>query len=182
MAALGARRLTFAQASRMDKRKLRQISEYAQIQLRYGRHKEARKVYEVLTFLDHKNPFHRLGLGSAYQKLGKDLDAMYQYSQCLKIDPNNTVALVNRGELFLRHKNYKKAAQDFREAILKDKSGRDKFANRARSLVVAIKRQLAREKGESSATKLPDSPIKRKALSPFATLYKKSNQKKFKIK
>lgn len=182
LAAIGDGRLTFAQAARLEKRKLKQITEYALIQLKFGRFLEARKLFEVLTFLDNKNPFYRLGLGGAYQKLGKDLDASYQYTQCLKLSPNHTNALVNRGELFLRHKNFKKAAQDFREAILSDKTGRDKYANRARSLVIAIKRQLAKQKGDSNATKLPDSPIKRKPLSPFATMYRKPKEKKFKVK
>lgn len=178
--ALGTRKLTFAQVTNMEKRKIRMLAEYALTQLKYGRFKESRKIFEILTFVDHKNPFHRLGLGSAYQKLGKDLDAAYQYGQCLKLYPDNSNALVNRGELYLRHKNFKKAAQDFREAILTDKDGRDKYANRARSLVIAIKRQLAKKKGESKATRLPDSPIKRKGLTPFAALYRSKAPKKFK--
>lgn len=182
LAALGSRRLTYAQATQMDKNKIRMMAEYALNQLKYGRFLEARKIFEVLTFLDHKNPYHRLGLGGAYQKLDKDLDATYQYTQCLKILPDNTNALVNRGELFLKHKNFKKAAQDFRSAILEDKDGQDRYANRARSLVIAIKRQLAMKKGESKATKLPDSPIKRKPLTPFAALYRKSPSQKFKKK
>ena len=46
---------------------------------------------------------------------------------------------MNRGELYLRHKNYKKAAQDFKEAIVRDEQGINLWANRARSLVIAIK-------------------------------------------
>jgi len=43
-----------------------------------GRTDEARKIFEVLTFIDHKNYFHRLALGGAYQKLKRNVDAIYR--------------------------------------------------------------------------------------------------------
>ena len=46
-------------------------------------------------------------------KQKKFLDAAFQYGECLKYDPENINALVNRGEIFLKHKNYKKAAEFF---------------------------------------------------------------------
>jgi len=53
---------------------------------------------------------------------------------------------VNRGEIYLRHRNYKKAAEDFKNAIVLDMSGRNLWANRARSLVIALKRSMDAEK------------------------------------
>jgi hypothetical protein len=44
------------------------------------------------------------------------------------------------------HKNYRKAAEDFRTAILLDPVGKNMYANRARSLVIAIKRSLQVQK------------------------------------
>lgn len=182
LAALTENRITFAQVAKLDRKKMRQVAEQGYVKLKHGRYEEARKIFEILTFVDHKNFFHHLALGGAYQKLKKDLDAVFQYTECLKYDPDNTNALVNRGEIFLRHRNYKKAAEDFRKAIVIDKAGRDVFANRARSLVIAIKRSLAKTKGESSATKLPEnSPIKRRTISPLKLMGKQQTPTKSKF-
>lgn len=178
LAALAEDRITFAQIRGMDRKKMLKVAEQGYVKLKHGRHKEARKIFEILSFLDHKNYFHHLALGGVYQKLNKPLDAVFQYTQCLRYDPDNTNALVNRGEIFLKYKNFKKAAEDFREAITQDKNGRDLFANRARSLVIAIKRSLARLKGESLATKLPqDSPVRRKRITPLSLLSSGSSRR-----
>lgn len=176
--ALADRKITFANVMRMDRKKLRKLSEQGYVKLKFGRYDQARKIFEILCFVDHKNFFHHLALAGAYHKLKKPLDAVFQYSECLKYDGDNTNALVNRGEIYLRHNNYKKAAEDFRTAILKDKAGRDIFANRARSLVIAIKRSLARAKGQSKVA-LPNSPGKRQKIKP-SVLMSKRNRKSLK--
>lgn len=172
LAGLAERKITFASVARMDRKKMRQLAEQGYVKLKYGRFQEARKIFEILSFVDHKNYFFHLALGGAYHKLKKYLDAAFQYTECLKYDPENTNALVNRGEIFLRHKNYKKAAEDFRTAIMLDKSGRDIFANRARSLVIAIKRMIARQKGEKNP-RLPENPSKRRKVRPAALIGRK---------
>lgn len=174
LAALSQNKLTFADVMKLDRDKMRQIAETGFIKLKHGRYQEARKIFEIMAFVDNKNYFHHLALGGAYQKLKKFLDAAYQYGECLKFDPQNTNALVNRGEIFLKHKNYKRAAEDFRAAIMIDKEGRDLFANRARSLVIAIKRTLAREKGGGKPVALPNSPSRRRKIAPLALMGKGS--------
>ncbi len=172
LSAVAERRVSFASVMKLDKKKIKTIAEQGYVKLKYGRYDDARKIFEVLAFVDHKNFFYHLALGGAYHRLKRYLDAAYQYTECLKYQPHNTNALVNRGEIFLRHKNFKKAAEDFRAAILMDKSGKDIFANRARALVIAIKRNLAKEKGQMDVV-LPNSPSKRKKIKP-ATLFGKS--------
>lgn len=164
--AFASRKISFATLTRLDPKKVRQVTEMGYVKLRHGRYQEARKIFEVLTFIDHKNYFHHLALGGAYQKLKKDVDAIYQYTQALKYSHKNTNALVNRGEVYLRHKNYRKAAEDFREAILADQTGKDRYGNRARSLVVAIKRSLVRDK-ELKAMKAKGLLPEKKRISPF---------------
>ena len=165
--AYGKRKLSLADVTKMDRKQMKKVAEQGFVKLKHGRYEEARKIFEILSFVDHKNYFHHLALGGAYHKLKKLIDAAFQYGECLKYDPHNTNALVNRGEIFLKHKNYKKAAEDFRLAIQIDKEGKDLFANRARSLVIAIKRSLAAEKGDSKATQLPVSPSRRRQISPL---------------
>lgn len=175
--ALASNKITFASVMRMNRDKMKKLAEQGSIKLKFGRYEDARKIFEILSFIDHKNYYHHLALGGAYQKLKKHLDAAFQYSECLKYDPENTNALVNRGEIFLKHQNFKKAAEDFRSAIVLDRDGRDVFANRARSLVIAIKRSLAAKKGDNNP-KLPDSPAKRKKIRPALLLGERSPKKK----
>lgn len=176
--ALSENKITFASVMRLDPKKLKQLSEQGFVKLKYGRYDDARRIFEVLTFIDHKNYFHHLALGGAYQKMKQHLDAAFQYTECLKYDPHNTNALVNRGEIFLKHKNYKKAAEDFRAAIVIDKTGRDIFANRARSLVIAIKRCISRDKGEKDFKLSSNSPTQRKKIKPAVLMSKRKNVKK----
>ncbi|OVE81957.1 hypothetical protein BVY03_01520 [bacterium K02(2017)] len=175
LAKLSENKITFASVMRLDRKKMSQLSEQGYVKLKFGRFNDARKIFEILAFIDHKNYFHHLALGGAYHKMKRYLDAAFQYTECLKYDIENTNAMVNRGEIFLKHKNYKKAAEDFRSAILIDKSGRDVFANRARSLVIAIKRSIAKDKGKKDV-KLPQSPSRRKKFKP-AVLLNKSRKK-----
>lgn len=167
--AFGKRKISFASLVQLDRKKLRQVAEMGYVKLRHGRFDEARKIFEVLTFIDHKNYFHHLSLAGAYQKMRRYVDAAFQYSEVLKLNKDNLNALVNRGEVFLRTRNYRKAAEDFREAILADQLGKDRYSNRARSLVIAIKRSLARDKtliAMRARGELPQRK-KRKAISPL---------------
>ncbi len=174
--ALAENKLSIADVTKMDRKKMKSLAEQGYIKLKHGRYEDARKIFEILTFIDNKNFFHHLALGGAYHKLKKFLDAVFQYTECLKYDPSNTNAMVNRGEIFFKHKNFKRAANDFRSAIETDKVGRDLFANRARSLVIAIKRSLAKQKGQ--LVKLPESPGKRVKVAPLALLGKGKVKKK----
>ncbi len=168
--AFGQGKISFREFSGLDPKKIQQVAEMGYVKLRHGRFREARKIFEVLTFIDNKNYFFHLALGGAYQKLKLNIDAIFQYNEALKFDPKNVNALVNRGEIYLRVKNYRKAAEDFREALLLDQEGKDRYANRARSLVVAIKRSLARDKDQKAREARGELPPKRKAISPLAMI------------
>jgi Flp pilus assembly protein TadD len=134
--------LSVADIERIPKRKLLQIAEIGFVKYKHGRYQEAADVFEMLVRLDHKNYYFHSALGAVYQKMKRPVDALTQYSLSLKLNGKDMAAYVNRGEIYLRHKKFKKAAQDFRSAILLDMKGRNLWANRARSLVIALKRTL----------------------------------------
>jgi len=165
--AFSNRKISFAGLVGLEQKKIKQVAEMGYVKLRHGRFEEARKIFEVLTFIDHKNFFHHLALAGAYQKLKKYVDAIFQYSEAIKIDPKNLNAFVNRGEVYLRNRNYRRAAEDFREAILLDQRGKDRFSNRARSLVIAIKRSMQKDKELVAQGKSPTANRQRAAISPL---------------
>lgn len=147
--------ISYAQMTGISQKELYRLSEIGHVKLKHGRVDEAKKIFDCLVKIDHKNPFYHLCLGSAFQKIGKFVDAVYEYGEALKIKEDDLPSLVNRGEIYLKHKNYKRAAEDFRTAILLDPKGKDMHANRARSLVIAIKRNLQLQKAK------PKAPVKK---------------------
>lgn len=144
-------KISFAQFANLSKKRLQRVAEMAYVKLQHGRLDEAHRIFQALHIIDSANPYHHLALGSVFQKKRKDTEAVFHYGQCIEKSPKEINAYVNRGEVYLRHQNYKKAAQDFRQAILLDPQGRNKYANRARQLVIAIKTNIAREKAKSLA-------------------------------
>ena len=176
--AFGQGKISFREFSGLDTKKIQQVAEMGYVKLRHGRYREAKKIFEVLTFIDHKNYFFHLALAGAYQRLKLNIDAIFQYNEALKYDPKNVNALVNRGEIFLKAKNYRKAAEDFREALLLDQEGKDRYANRARSLVVAIKRSLARDKDQKAREARGELPPKKRVIKPLQVLKPLASKKR----
>ncbi|HCU25831.1 MAG TPA: hypothetical protein DF383_12505 [Deltaproteobacteria bacterium] len=156
--------ISFSQLAGINQKELYLLSEMGHVKLKHGRVEEAKRIFDCLVRMDHKNPFYHACLGSIYQKQGRFVDAVYEYSEAIKFKKDDVSALVNRGEVYLIHKNFKKAAEDFRAAILLDPVGKSTYANRARSLVIAIKRSLQTQKAEAKPTKGPPRPPGAKPL------------------
>ncbi len=145
-------RLSLAALARYPKKKLLKLAEIGYFKYKYGRYPEALQVFEALASIDHTNPYYHTALGGIYQKMGKYVDAVVEYTRAARIHPKDLCTFVNRGEIYLRHKNFRKAAEDFRTAILLDPDGKSLWANRARSLVIALKRNLElRKRGERTS-------------------------------
>jgi Flp pilus assembly protein TadD len=139
-------KVSLAELKGISKRKLYQLADVGHVRFMHGRVEEAENIFQALILLDHRNAFFHSVMGAIHQKKKRPVEAIYEFSMALKLDGKDVAAFVNRGEIYLRHKNYRKAAEDFKSAILIDMSGRNLWANRARSLVIAIKRQLEGEK------------------------------------
>ena len=135
-------KVSLAELKGISRDQLYQLSEAGFIKFKHGRLVEAEKIYKALIMLDHRNAYFHAMMGAIHQRRERPIEAIVEYSQAIKLDQKDVSALVNRGEIYLRHKNYKKAAEDFRGAILLDMSGANLWANRARSLVIAIKRSI----------------------------------------
>ena len=102
-----------------------------------GRYEEARILFEGLVEGNPKDSASRAALGTVYQKLGRLEDAVTEYSAALERDPANPVALVNRGELYLRQGN-RQGFTDLANAVEADPKGQTSAGRRAKALVRAI--------------------------------------------
>lgn len=139
-------KISFAEFAGLSRKRLQRVAEMAHVKLQHGRVDEAHRIFQALLIIDSNNPYHHLALGSVFQKKKKDTEAVFHYTQCIEKNPKEVNAYVNRGEVYLRHRNFKKAAQDFRQAILLDPQGRNKYSNRARQMVIAIKASMNKQK------------------------------------
>ncbi len=135
-------KISVADLMGLPKKKFGRLAEIGYVKYKYGRYQEAQQIFKTLSTLDSVNAYYHTALGGVYQKMGKYVDSVVSYTRALRINPKELCCHVNRGEIYLRHKNYKKAADDFRSAIILDPNGRNLWANRARSLVIALKRNM----------------------------------------
>lgn len=137
-------KVSLAELRGVSRQKLFRLAEAGHIKFRYGRVEEAEKIFEALLLLDHRNAYFHAVMGAIHQKKGRIVQSIVEYSKALQINVKDVASFVNRGEIFLRNRDYRRAAEDLRSAILLDTSGRNLWANRARSLVIALKRNLER--------------------------------------
>jgi predicted Zn-dependent protease len=138
-------RVSLAELKGISRDQLFQLAEAGFVKFKHGRMDEANKIFQGLILLDHRNAYFHSMMGAVHQKMNRPIEAIMEYTQAIKINPKDSASYVNRGEIYLRHKNYRKAAEDFRSSILLDLSGSNLWANRARSLVIAIKRSMEAE-------------------------------------
>lgn len=134
--------VSLAELKGHSKTQLYDLAETGYVKLKHGRPVEAEKIYQALILLDHRNAYFHAVMGAIHHKLGRPVEAILEYSRAVQLNTKDVTSLVNRGEIYLRHRNFRRAAEDFRSAILLDPHARNLWANRARSLVIALQRQI----------------------------------------
>jgi tetratricopeptide (TPR) repeat protein len=102
-----------------------------------GLYEDARAIFEQLSELDPAEAYYRTALGAIC--LAEDeLDmALEHFDEALRLNPKDSAALVNRGEVNLRLGNILEAAQDFARAVDLDPENKDPLTMRARLLAAA---------------------------------------------
>lgn len=151
-------KVSLAELKGYSKDNLYTLAETGYIKFKHGRVEEAEKIYKALLILDHRNAYFHAVMGAIHQKLDRPVESILEYSRALQLNKKDITSLVNRGEIYLRHKNYRRAAEDFRSAILQDPSGRSLWSNRARSLVIALKRQIDARQDVASRREVSKTP------------------------
>jgi Flp pilus assembly protein TadD len=135
-------KVSLAELKGISREELFRLADAGFTRFKHGRIDEAEKIYQGLILLDHRNAYFHAVMGAIHQKKGRPIEAIMEYGQAIKLNKTDLSSYVNRGEIYLRHRNFRKAAEDFRNAIIMDRVGKSLWANRARSLVIAIKRQM----------------------------------------
>jgi Flp pilus assembly protein TadD len=130
-------KITWAQVEGMTTERARAIAQMGCELAAAGRLEEARTLFEGLVASNPKDASSQAALGTVYQKLGREGDALGAYSQAIAQDPKDTVALGNRGELRLRAGD-KDGLADLVRAVEADPEGETAAGRRARGLVRAL--------------------------------------------
>ena len=101
-----------------------------------GRLEEARVIFSGLLAMNPKDSGAAAALGTVFHKLGRADDARKAYDEALAADPNNPVALGNRGELRLMTGDAR-GIEDLIAAVKADPALKTAAARRARSMLKA---------------------------------------------
>jgi tetratricopeptide (TPR) repeat protein len=145
--------ISLAELRGYTKEHLFTLAETGYVKFKHGRVDEAEQIYQALIVLDHRNAYFHSVMGAIHQKQERPVEAILEFSRAVQINNKDVSSFVNRGEIYLRKKNFRRAAEDFRKAILCDPTGRHLWANRARSLVIALKRQLDDRQTKAAAAR-----------------------------
>ena len=142
--------LSWAELFNFSEEMLFQMAEYGLTQFNVGRYEDAERVFKVLTVLDWQNPYYHSVMGSILQRQKRYGEAIAEYNQTLELTPEDITSLTNRGEIYMKHGLFDDAKADFEKAVLLDPNSEDKWANRARMLLLEMQRQEkeASKKGE----------------------------------
>lgn len=119
------------------------------------RYDEARVLFEELAELDVSEGYYRTALGAICLAMDGVDKALEYFNQALQLNPQDTAALINRGEVHLRLGNMLEAAHDFASVVRLDPDNRDPLTARARVLADAAL-QSAEEAQKDTASKAQD--------------------------
>jgi tetratricopeptide (TPR) repeat protein len=102
-----------------------------------GDYESARLIFEELSEKDPSEAYYRTALGAIFLAEDELELALENFNKALALNPKDSAALVNRGEVQLRLGNIIEAAQDFARAVDLDPENKDPLTMRARLLAAA---------------------------------------------
>jgi tetratricopeptide (TPR) repeat protein len=102
-----------------------------------GDYEGARLIFEELSEKDPGEAYYRTALGAIFLAEDELEAALENFNLALTLNPKDSAALVNRGEVHLRLGNIVEAAQDFARAVDLDPENKDPLTMRARLLAAA---------------------------------------------
>jgi len=145
-----------------------QIAERGYKLLNAGKLKDAEKIFKGLITLDPFDSYFHTVLGSIHQRQDMKDEAIEEYSRALKVNPFNSTALANRGEVFFQQGRVLEATQDFQAAIENDPECKEPATLRCRVLSMALAKTIEenKEKILESMAKVKKGAPKKAAAAP----------------
>jgi tetratricopeptide (TPR) repeat protein len=114
-----------------------------------GMYEDARLLFQELAERDPLEGYYRTALG-AIALAEDDLDsALAHFNEALRLNPEDTAALVNRGEVYLRLGSILEGAHDFARVVELDPENKDPLTSRARMLAAAALQSVEAAQSDS---------------------------------
>ncbi|HBF13669.1 MAG TPA: hypothetical protein DDW49_09865 [Deltaproteobacteria bacterium] len=126
--------MTWAEIKNISKEQLGHVAKIAYLKYKRGEYPVAESLFKGLSVMDHTNWYFRAALGAIYQKQNQFQEAIDEYTMALGLNEKEITSLTNRGECYMRLKNYPLALKDFDQAANLDPKGQNAWAKRARVL------------------------------------------------
>lgn len=142
-------RATLGTATKWTAEEIRLVAELGYGLAEQGRVAEAIVLFEGLSVLSPATTYFQSALGALWIRENKPEKALSYLNQVVQSEPNNVIALVNRGESFLRLGERAEAIEDFQTALAFAKSKKEVSEDsiegrcliRARALLMSIENQ-----------------------------------------
>ena len=110
-------RISLGAAADWNKDEIRIISEIAYSLARQGRHNEAVVIFEGLLAIAPATAYFQSALGALHLRLKNPAKAIEHLDAALKIEANDVISLVNRGEAHLLGGDVERARKDLENAL-----------------------------------------------------------------
>ncbi|HZH03106.1 MAG TPA: type III secretion protein [Myxococcaceae bacterium] len=118
------------------------IAETGYSMFQSGRFKEARVIFTGLIALAPDVSYFRTLLGCVHLAESNPEQALTLFDEALLLNPNDTVALVHRGEMYILSGKIDEGAQDIAAVVRLDPEGKSPATYRARAVAAAALEML----------------------------------------
>ena len=135
--------ISLGAAASWDTSEIRIISEIAYTLAQQGRAREAVVLFEGLLAVAPATAYFQAALGAIFLRLKNFPRAIEHLDAALKIEPNDIVSLVNRGEANLRNGNIEAAQIDLEKAARKGLESPSKQVDINDEITLSVKRARA---------------------------------------
>lgn len=109
--------ISLGAAANWDKDEIRIISEIAYSLAQQGRNQESILLFEGLLAVAPATAYFQAALGSLHLRNGDFEKAVEYFNAALNIEPNDLIALVNRGESYVKAGQIAAGRADFEKAL-----------------------------------------------------------------
>jgi predicted Zn-dependent protease len=102
-----------------------------------GKFQDAETMFNGLIALDPAEAYYHTALGCVFMAQEEFEKAKTEFDTAIVLNPKELASFLNRGEVYLRMGQVNEAAQDLKECVDLDPTGKDPLALRARVLAAA---------------------------------------------
>lgn len=132
-------KVTLGQMMDLTPEELYAIASFGYLLFMQGKFDEARVIFEGLIAISPRQAYYYRALGSIYVRLKEPERAIRQYTNALKVEPNNLIAYIQRAEVYVSYKKFPLAKRDLM-IVLKRAQGQDNpLVNKARAILKMVR-------------------------------------------